>query len=135
MTVFIPGVTVFGVTITFEKDVATPGEKARGNHTWVAADEVTCSPRPDGAPAPLPGEIDHCVPVVDAPLAQTLARGTVSTQSGSIFVPRGCGVTDNMRFFYQGTWFGIVGDARWNYNHPLTQEDYGYIEFTVRKGG
>ena len=31
--------------------------------------------------------------------------------------------------------FGVIGDARWDYNHVLTGEDYGYVEFTIRKGG
>lgn len=130
--VFAPGVNVHGVTLVFEEDHATEDQKARGNHKWEpAAGIVNQLPRP-GRPV---GALDHCVPVVDAPLAQTLARGTASTQSGSVFVPRGSGVADNMRFFYGGTWYGIVGDARWNYDHALTQENYGYVEFTVRKGG
>ena len=87
-----------------------------------------------GDPLPVAGELDHCIPVVDAPLAQTLARGTVSTQSGSVFVPRDSGVADNMRFFTRDL-VGIVGDERWNYIHALTGEDFGYVEFTVRKGG
>ena len=133
--IFVPGVNVIGVTLLFERDDAPEAEKARGNHAWVPATEIICPDRPPGDPSPLAGELDHCIPVVDAPLAQTLARGTVSTQSGSVFVPRDSGVADNMRFLYQGTWFGIVGDERWNYNHALTGEDFGYVEFTVRKGG
>ena len=134
MSVFVPGVNVFGATILFQEDLADAAAKARGNHDWQPAAGIVCPPRADGT-TPAPGELDHCVPVVDAPLAQTLARGTESTQSGSIFVPRGSGVKDNMRFFYQGTWFGIVGDERWNYDQVLNREDYGYVEFSVRKGG
>lgn len=132
MTVFVPGVSVLGLPIAFEKDEATEAAKGRGNHDWVPATEIVNQFDRPGRPD---GTLDHCVPVVDAPLAQTLARGTVSTQSGSIFVPRGSGVADGMRFFYHGTWYGIVGDERWDYLHPLTGEDQGYVEFTVRKGG
>lgn len=133
--VFMPGVNVFGITITFQEDLASEADKARGNHDWQPAAGVVCPPRPQGAPGPAAGELDHCVLVVDAPLAQTLARGTASTQSGSVFVPRNSGVHDNMRFFYHGTWYGVVGDERWDYDHPLTRENYGYVEFSLRKGG
>lgn len=132
MTVFIPGVSVLGVSIPFEEDLAPEAKRLRGNHDWQPATGIVNQFDRPGRPV---GTLDHCVPVVDAPLAQTLARATVSTQSGSIFVPRGSGVTDSMRFFYHGTWYGIVGDERWDYEHALTGEDYGYVEFTVRKGG
>lgn len=135
MTIFIPGVSVLGVSLEFQEDHATDDQKSRGVYDWrPAVGIVNHTPRADGT-TPDPGVLDHCVPVVDAPLAQTLSRGTASTQSGSVFVPRDSGVRDNMRFFYQGTWFGIVGDQRWDYPHALTGEDYGYIEFTIRKGG
>lgn len=116
--VFIPGVNVFGVTLVFQKDHAPTASQQRGNHDW--QDEVT---------------VEDCVPAIGAPLTQTYARGADSTQTGSVFVPRDSGVTDNMRFFYQGTWFGVVGDPQWNYDHALTRENYGYVEFTARKGG
>lgn len=132
MTVFIPGVSVLGVSIPFEMDMAQEAARLRGNHDWQPATGIVNQFPRAGRPI---GTLDHCVPVVDAPLAQTLARSTQSTQSGSIFVPRGSGVTDNMRFFYHGTWYGIVGDERWDYEHALTGEDYGYVEFSVRKGG
>jgi len=132
VTVFIPGVSVKGVSLAFEEDHATPQQQARGNHDWQAATGIVNQKPRAGRPV---GTLDHCVPVVDAPLAQTLSRGTASTQSGSVFVPRESGVKDNMRFFYNGTWYGIVADARWDYDHALTGEDYGYVEFTVRKGG
>lgn len=132
LPVFVPGVNVKGVSLLFEEDHATDQEKSRSVHKWEPATGIVNQQVRAGRPV---GMLDHCVPVVDAPLAQTLARGTASTQSGSVFVPRNSGVKDDMRFFYGGTWYGVVGDERWNYDHALTGEDYGYVEFTVRKGG
>lgn len=129
--IFIPGVSVFGVTLLFEHDAATDEAKAMGDPDWQPATTIVNQQPRAGR---LPGELDHCVPVVDAPLAQSLSRG-MATQSGSVFVPADSGVADNMRFFYNGTWYGVIGDARWDYNHALTGEDYGYVEFTIRKGG
>lgn len=129
--VFVPGVNVVGVSIDFQEDMADDDAKEMGDHDWQPATGiVNQQPRAGRAD----GTLDHCVPVVDAPLAQSLSRG-MSTQSGSIFVPRDSGVRDNLRFFYGGTWYGIIGDARWNYEHALTGENFGYVEFTVRKGG
>lgn len=132
LPVFVPGVNVRGVSLLFEEDHATDQEKSRGVHDWGPATGIVNQRVRPGRPV---GMLDHCVPVVDAPLAQTLSRGTQATQSGSVFVPRDSGVKDDMRFYYNGTWYGIVGDERWNYDHALTGENYGYVEFTVRKGG
>ena len=110
--VFIPGVNVFGTSLTFQTDQASTAEQQRGNHDW--QDELT---------------VAHCVVLTDPPTA------ALGLQDGLLYVPRGTEVTDNMRFSHQGVWYGVRGPARFDFNHVLTQEDFGYIELTIVKGG
>lgn len=122
--VFVPGVNVYGITVQMKRklDVTSP-HAGMGDDDWVDAGLA----------------IGDCVPVVDQPLAQSLARGgsNEATQSGSLFVPRAAAdaIEVDMRFAYQGTNYHIIGKPSWNYAMPLTGEDFGYVEFTIRKGG
>ena len=52
-----------------------------------------------------------------------------------LYAPGDAGVEDNMRFEFQGLRYGVFGPPRYNYRHGFTQEDFGYIEFTIAKGG
>ena len=111
--VFAPGVNIFGFPLTFQVDHAPVRDQQRGNNDW--QDELT---------------VEHCF-VFDDPPAAT----RVATQDGKLYVPRGVGVVDNMRFFHNGVWWGVRGAARYDFDHGLTQENYGYVEFTIVKGG
>lgn len=111
--VFVGGVNLYGSTLTFQVDLALAAEQMRGNHDWT--DEDT---------------IDDCVVLTNDP-----AAGAVATQSGLLYVPRGTRLLDNRRFFYQGVWYGVRGAPRYNFNHVLTGEDFGYVEYTIVKGG
>lgn len=111
--VFAPGENVFGTPLTFQVDHAPVAEQRRGNHDW--QDELT---------------LTDCVVIESAP-----ATGAVATQGGLLYVPRGTAVVDNMRFFHKGVWYGVRGPARYDYDHVLTRENFGYVEFTIVKGG
>lgn len=113
MPVFVPGVNLFGWQLTFQVDNAPIREQQRGNHDW--QDALT---------------VDHCVVIPDEP-----AASRVDTQNGKLYVPRGTAVVDDMRFFDKGVWWGVRGPARFDFDHVLTGENYGYVEFTIVKGG
>lgn len=136
--IFDPDVNVIGLTLQFEQFTDAAGPRAgMGNEDWVAVDNPLYDPaKPNGhGPKDFPG----CVPVVDQPLSQTLARGGTNetTQSGSLFAPKAYAeiIEPDWRFEYQGVKYHIIGKPSWDYLHPLTGEDFGYVEFTVRKGG
>jgi hypothetical protein len=111
--VFMPGVNVAGSTLVLQVDNAPVREQQRGNHDW--QDALT---------------LDDCVVLAAEP-----TTGRVSALEGKLYVPRGSAVTDDMRFFYQGVWWGVRGPARFDFDHVLTGEDFGYVEFTIVKGG
>lgn len=102
-----------GITITPERD---HGEN--GNPNW----------------QPL-NSIPHCVIDMNRPVADDERSSRRSTQAGSLFAPRGCGLKDGDRFTYQNVTFGIVGNALWDMDHPLSGDDFGYVEYVIRKGG
>lgn len=108
--VFQPGVNVFGCTLAFQVDHADVASQRRGNHDWQT--ELT---------------VENCV---------VLEEGSVGgAAAGMLYVPRGAAVVDNMRFFYNGVWYGVRGPARYNFDHVLTRENFGYVELTIVKGG
>jgi hypothetical protein len=119
--VFVPGVNVFGEPITFQRDHAPIRDTQRGNHDW--QDEVT---------------IDNCVVLVDQPATGLVGTRTeFITQGGALYVPRGPHeqLVDNMRFWYLRMWYGLISPPRLDFNHVLTGENWGYVEYTIVKGG
>lgn len=117
--VFVPGVNVQGETVTFMVDQAPVREQQRGNHDWQPVLTVP-----------------NCVVLIDQPTAGLVGtRSTVVTQNGLLYAPRGTAITDNMRFWYHGIWFGITTPPRFDFDHVLTGEDFGYAEYTIIKGG
>lgn len=77
--------------------------------------------------------IENVVPDLDDPQPATDGEGY--TQSGVFFVPRGSDLKDGDRFKYQNKTYGVVGDAQWDMNHPLTGADFGYVYYLVELGG
>ena len=127
--IFVPGVNVFGVTLTFQIDHEPEQSRLRGNHDW--RDELT---------------VEHCVPIIGAANANASVQGRVTVgvsgqnppyQAGSslLYTPRGAGVQTNMRFWFQGIWYGTRGQQRFDLDHVLTGENFGYIEWMIVKGG
>lgn len=111
--VFVPGVNVFGTTLAFQADQADVVARRRGNNDWQTVLTV-----------------DNCV-VIES----EVGAGANDTQTGLLYVPRGTAVVDFMRFLHNGVWWGVRGPARYNYDHVLTQENFGYVELTIVKGG
>jgi len=113
MAIFNPGINVHGVAVTPQRAVSDFGES-----DWTD----------------LP-EIEDVVFVLDAPVAVTTESGARYTQDGSVFVPRGSDLRHGDRIPYQGTVYSVVGNVRWDMDHPLTRADFGYVEYAIRRGG
>jgi len=60
---------------------------------------------------------------------------SVYSQGGSLFVPRGSNITNGDRVVYQGRPFVVIGVPQWDMNHPMTGEDFGYVEVQIQWGG
>lgn len=127
LPVFQPGVNVHGVTLTFEVDHEPQQSRQRGNHDWQS--EMT---------------VADCVPLIGVANLSVQGRGggglsgqIPAYQAGGavLMVPRDAGVTADMRFWFQGQWWGTRGDARYDIDHVLTGENFGYVEWTIVKGG
>jgi hypothetical protein len=103
-----------GVTITPQR----PTEGDFGESDW---DDLT--------------PIENVVVVTNSPSAAAGEAGKVYSQDGSLFVPRGSDLRNGDRFPYQGKAFGVVGDAQWDMNHPFSNSNLGYVEYTIRLGG
>jgi hypothetical protein len=76
--------------------------------------------------------------IPDAVFALDSASATedsVYSQGGSLFVPRGSDITNGDRVTYQGRYFVVVGVPMWDMNHPMTGEDFGYVEVRIHWGG
>lgn len=102
---------VFGVTITPQR----PGSDGLGNLTFT-----------DLAP------ITNAVFALDPP---AMTADSVYSQTGSVFVPRGSDVRNGDRITYAGRPFVVVGEPMWDMNHPMTNEDFGYVDVHIEWGG
>lgn len=136
--VFVAGVNVFATPIRFQAKSDASGVRAgMGNDAWADVNNPLYDPQNEAGlgPKDFPG----FVPDLQAPLSQSLSRGGTNeaTQSGSLYGPReyAAVIKNDWRFLHGTTYWHIVGDANFDMNHPLTNEDFGYVEWTVRKGG
>uniref|UniRef100_A0AAU8GPZ8 Head-to-tail stopper n=1 Tax=Mycobacterium phage Farewell TaxID=3158893 RepID=A0AAU8GPZ8_9CAUD len=77
--------------------------------------------------------IELAIPQLDEARPNTNGEGY--TQSGTLFVPRGSDLQDGDRFRFQKKTFGVIGDAMWDMNHPLTGDDFGYVYYAIQLGG
>jgi hypothetical protein len=103
--------SVYGITITPER----PTSDGLGNLSWTNL-----------------ADIDNAVFALDAPSTN---EDSVYAQTGSLFVPRGSDITNGDRVPYQGRNFVAIGVPLWDMNHPLTNDDFGYIEVRIQWGG
>jgi hypothetical protein len=117
--VFAPGVNVHGESITFLVDEAPIREQQRGNHKWETALTV-----------------ENCVVLINTPTTGLVGTRTgIITQEGLLYAPRGSAIANNMRFWYRGMWFGIIAPPRFDFDHVLTGENFGYAEYVIIEGG
>lgn len=76
--------------------------------------------------------IDNVVVALDGPSS---TEDSVYADAGSIYVPRGSDIANGDRVPYQGRNFVVIGEPLWDMNHPLTNDDFGYIEVKIQWGG
>lgn len=105
--------TPSGITITPQRDTGS-----NGNPNWVNQTPI-----------------DNAVFALEAPSEIASEAGTVYTQSGSVFVPRGSDLQDGDRIPHLSKRFRVIGDALWDMNQPFTGSDFGYVEYKIRMGG
>lgn len=105
------GGPIYGVTITPER----PTSDGLGNLTFTPLDEIQGAVFDLGAPGAM--------------------GDSVYSQAGSVYLPRGCDVRNGDRIPYQGRSFVVIGVPQWDMDHPLTGEDFGYVEVHIQWGG
>src|SRR6184192_2799549 len=67
--------------------------------------------------------------------APSSSADSVYSQTGSVFVPRGSDLTNGDRIVYQGRPFVVIGVPLWDMNHPMTGEDFEWVEIQIGYGG
>lgn len=102
---------ISGVTITPQR----PTSDGLGNLSWTNLDAIA-----------------NAVFALEGPNSDS---DSVYAQSGSLFVPRGSDLVNGDRITYQGRTFVVVGEPLWDMNHPMTGEDFGYVEVRIQWGG
>lgn len=102
---------IFGVTITPQR----PTSDGLSNLTFADLDAIP-----------------NAVFALDAPNAD---GDSIYSQGGSLFVPRGSDIKNGDRINYGGRSFVAIGVPQWDMNHPLTNEDFGYMEVRIEWGG
>lgn len=75
------------------------------------------------------------IPVIDEADPHANQRDSSSVQYGVLYVLRTDDVQDKDRFKFQGVYWGVVGQARWDIEHALTGVNFGVKQFRIRKGG
>lgn len=102
---------IFGVPVTPQR----PMSDGLGNLSW----------------ANLP-QIPNAVFALEAPSSN---EDSAYSQGGSLFVPRGSDLTNGDRVTYQGRHFVVQGVPMWDMDHPITGEDFGWVEVKIQWGG
>lgn len=109
------GGPIYGVTITPER----PTSDGLGNLTFTPLDAI------QGAVFDLAAPIG----------GSRLHPDSVYRQSGKLFVPRGSDIHNGDRVPYQDRNWVVIGEPMWDMDHPLTGEDFGYVEVPIMWGG
>ncbi len=48
-----------------------------------------------------------------------------------VYVPRGSDLKTGDEFAYQGKTYWVTSDAEWDFDHPMSNTDMGYVELTI----
>lgn len=136
--IFRADVNVFAPPLRFQQSTDVTGASAgMGNENWNDVDNPLYDPQ--NVMGYGVKDFIGFVPDIQQPLSQALARGGTNeaTQSGSLYGPREYAsiIKNDWRFLFGSVYYHVVGDANFDFDHPLTGEDFGYVEWTVRKGG
>lgn len=138
--VFQAGQNVFVPPIQFEAYTDGSGFRANmGNYEWnevvnplYDADDDLFTGLTD---KDFPGFVVH----VEPPFGRSMSSqgANESPQFGNLYGPREYAtiVEDDWRLQHNGVWFHVSGAESYNLDHPLTGENFGYVLWTMRKGG
>jgi hypothetical protein len=138
--VFAPGVNVFTPPIRFEAYTDGAGPRSgMGNYDWNEVDNPLYDPNDplfDGLTAKdFPGFVVD----IQMPFGRSMSTQSAneSPQFGMLFAPRNYStiVQADWRFNWQGVFYHITGAPAYDVDHPLTGENFGYVQFMARKGG
>jgi hypothetical protein len=106
---------VTGVTITPQR----PTSDGLGNLTFADLDDI-----------------ENAVFAVEPAVGGSrLHPDSVYRQSAQLFVPRGSDIRNGDRVTYQGRNWVVIGELLWDMDHPMTGEDFGYVEVPLMWGG
>lgn len=72
---------------------------------------------------------------LDAPQVIETTAGKRYSQSGILRTRRGSDLQDGDEIDLPEGTFGVVGGPQQNRNHSLTGADFGWVRYTIRKGG
>lgn len=78
-------------------------------------------------------QIDNAVFALSAPSGHPTTESTFS-QIGQLFVPQGSDLLNGDRVPYFGRNFAVIGEPMWDFSHPFTNEDFGYLEVQIAWG-
>lgn len=76
-----------------------------------------------------------CVPVLNEPSPMLNERSKRYTQTGDLYVKRGADLRDGDEITLPDGVFGVVGNAQFDQNHPMTGANFGWVKYAIRKGG
>jgi hypothetical protein len=62
-------------------------------------------------------------------------RGKRFVQTGELFVRRGSDLKDGDEVPLPQGSFGVIGGAQFDVDHPMTGHNFGWVKYTIRRGG
>lgn len=92
-------------------------------------------PNQQEKPQPVDPQPSLMVVVLDEADPHAHERSSLSVQYGVLYCARPDDVQDGDKFWFHGYYWGVLGAARWDIEHALTQVNFGVKQFRIRKGG
>lgn len=92
-------------------------------------------PDQQGDYAPVEPQPKRLIPVIDESDPHANQRDSSSVTYGVVYCLRTDDVRDKDMFTFQGFRWGVVGSARWDIDHALTDVNFGVKQYRIRKGG